>query len=268
MQMPTATKVTNFNTWKFGLGRTVKKGEQGMKIMSPMPVKTKQEIEKIDPQTDKPVLDDAGNPIKEEQEITTTAVKVTTVFDVSQTEGKDLENSNTPTENIKDYKDFYTAVEKVSNVPINAKDGNDQGKIKEAINEITNTKLQTLQDKSPNALDKRTREIQAASVAYTVCKHYGLDTSNYSFDNVSEWSNGRKFTELRDTLETIHTAADNIIEDINQNVMALAKSKEQAQEQEPRPYHEPVNDDLVNLKQRIRNKINEKKKTRSHEMER
>ena len=75
-------------------------------------------------------------------------------------------------------------------------------------------------------MDRRTREVEAESVAYTVCQHYGLDTSDYSFGYVAGWSSGKELSELKGSLETIRSTASNLIQDIDRNFAELLKDTE------------------------------------------
>lgn len=91
LQKPDASLVMGFNAWKGkGIERSVKKGEQGIRIFAPAPYKIKTEAEKLDPETKKPIIGEDGKPITEVKEITVPAFKVVCVYDVSQTEGKEL----------------------------------------------------------------------------------------------------------------------------------------------------------------------------------
>ena len=58
---------------------------------------------------------------------------------------------------------------------------------------------------------RREKEVEAESVAYVVCQHFGLDTADYSFGYVAGWSRGRELTELKASLDRIHSAAGKII---------------------------------------------------------
>ena len=89
-QRPDATLVAGFNKWKNSFGRHVKKGEKGIQILAPTPYKIKVEKEKLDPDTKLPMIDENGNPVTEEKEVSIPMFKVVSVFDVSQTEGKPL----------------------------------------------------------------------------------------------------------------------------------------------------------------------------------
>ncbi len=260
MQAPDASLVAGFNTWKNTHGRNVKRGEKGIKIFAPSPYKVKREVEKLDPQTRKPIIGKDGKPVTEEQEITVPAYKVVSVFDVSQTEGRELPDIAVDelTGDVDRYNDFFAALEKTSPVPIGFE--NIEGKshgyyhleekriaiqenmselqtLKTAIHEIAHAKLHDIDLNAPkedlaDRPDRRTREVQAESVAYTVCQHYGLDTSDYSFGYVAGWSSGRELAELKASLETIRTAAAEIIDSIDGHFAELQKERETAKAQE------------------------------------
>ena len=109
--------------------------------------------------------------------------------------------------------------------------------LKTAIHEIAHAKLHDIVLNAPkeereNLPDQRTREVQAESVAYTVCQHYGLDTSDYSFGYVAGWSTGREMDELKSSLETIRSTAAEIINGIDAQIAELQKDQEKVQEQE------------------------------------
>ena len=266
MQKPDASLVAGFSSWKNNFGRNVMKGQKGIKIIAPSPFKIKQEMEKIDPHTQKPVIGKDGKPVTEEKEITIPAYKVVSVFDVSQTEGKELPDIAVDelTGDVDRYKDFFAALEKTSPVPIGFEkiEGGAHGyyhledkriaidegmselqTLKTAIHEIAHAKLHDIdlnapKDEQQPRVDRRTREVEAESVAYTVCQHYGLDTSDYSFGYVAGWSSGRELAELKSSLETIRSAAAEIINSIDANIAELQKAqdKEQAAGQEqPEP---------------------------------
>ena len=87
MQKPDASLLAGFSAWKNNFERNVMRGQKGIKIIAPSPYKIKQEMQKIDPHTQKPIIGKDGKPVTEEKEITIPAYKVVSVFDVSQTEG-------------------------------------------------------------------------------------------------------------------------------------------------------------------------------------
>ena len=254
MQKPDASLIAGFTAWKNQFQRNVKKGEKGIKIIAPSPFKIKQETEKIDPQTQKPVIGKDGKPVTEEKEITIPAYKVVSVFDVSQTEGKELPDIavDALTGDVEQYSDFFAALEKTSPVPIGFEkiEGGAHGyyhledkrialdegmselqTLKTAIHEIAHAKLHDIdlnapKDEQQPRVDRRTREVEAESVAYTVCQHYGLDTSDYSFGYVAGWSSGRELAELKSSLETIRSAAADIINSIDGHIAELQKQHE------------------------------------------
>ena len=256
MQKPDASLVAGFSAWKNNFERNVMKGQKGIKIIAPSPYKIKQEMQKIDPHTQKPVIGKDGKPVTEEKEVTIPAYKVVSVFDVSQTEGKELPDIAVDelTGDVDRYKDFFAALEKTSPVPIAFEniEGGSHGyyhledkriainegmselqTLKTAIHEIAHAKLHDIDLNAPledleNRPDRRTREVQAESIAYTVCQHYGLDTSDYSFGYVAGWSAGRDLAELKSSLETIRSTAAEIINSIDEHIAEL--QKEQAQD--------------------------------------
>ena len=109
-----------FRQWEKEFDRHVKKGEKGIKIFAPAPYKGEKAVDKIDPETRKPMLDREGKVVKEEKEITVPAFKVITVFDISQTEGKEFPDLSVKPllADVEQYEDFFAALEKASPVPI------------------------------------------------------------------------------------------------------------------------------------------------------
>ena len=257
MQKPDASLVAGFSAWKNNFGRNVMKGQKGIKIIAPSPYKVKQEMKKIDPHTQQPIIGKDGKPVTEEKEITIPAYKVVSVFDVSQTEGRELPDIavNELTGDVERYRDFFAALEKTSPVPIGFEQipGSSHGyyhledkriaidegmseiqTLKTAIHEIAHAKLHDIDLNAPEneqqpRIDRRTREVEAESVAYTVCQHYGLDTSDYSFGYVAGWSSGRELSELKSSLETIRSAAAEIINSIDETLAELSKAQDKEQ---------------------------------------
>ena len=257
MQKPDASLVAGFSAWKNNFGRNVIKGQKGIKIIAPSPYKVKQEMKKIDPHTQQPIIGKDGKPVTEEKEITIPAYKVVSVFDVSQTEGRELPDIavNELTGDVERYRDFFAALEKTSPVPIGFEQipGSSHGyyhledkriaidegmseiqTLKTAIHEIAHAKLHDIDLNAPEneqqpRIDRRTREVEAESVAYTVCQHYGLDTSDYSFGYVAGWSSGRELSELKNSLETIRSAAAEIINSIDETLAELSKAQDKEQ---------------------------------------
>ena len=205
--------VKGYKQWEKEFDRHVKPGEKAIKILAPSPFTVKKQVEKIDPDTQKPVFDKDGKPVTEEKEIKIPAFRVVSVFDISQTEGKELPALTYElTGNVEQYKDFFAALEKTSPFAMGfeALSGGVKGRcnyeekriiinegmdelqnIKTAIHEIAHATLHDTALAMPERPDRRTREVQAESVAYAVCQHYGLDTSDYSFGYIAGWSSGK-----------------------------------------------------------------------------
>ena len=260
--------VAGFNKWKDTFHRTVKKGEKGIKILAPAPYKVKQKMEKLDEQG-KPILDKDGKPLTEEKTVQIPAFKVVSVFDVSQTEGEPLPSIavNELSGSVQDYQDFFKALEQASPVPIGFEDieGEAHGyfhlldnriaiqegmsqlqTIKTAIHEIAHAKLHAIDPNDPeqtNRPDSRTREVQAESVAYAVCQHYGLDTSDYSFGYVAGWSSGKDLKELKASLETIRATAHELITTIDGHLAQLQQQR-QTQQEQPQAAEQPDPDSV------------------------
>ena len=250
--------VKGYRQWEKEFDRHVKPGEKAIKILAPAPYKVKKEREKIDPDTKMPVIGADGKPVMETQEITIPAYKVVSVFDVSQTEGKELPNLSVSelTGDVEQYRDFFAALERTSPFAIafETLDGGAKGRcyyeenriaihegmselqnIKTAIHEISHATMHDTAPDDPTRPDRRTREVQAESVAYAVCQHYGLDTSDYSFGYVAGWSSGKELSELKGSLETIRSTAAKLIETIDGHFAEIQQEKAAVQEQEAQP---------------------------------
>ena len=252
--------VAGYNKWRDEFHRNVKKGEKGIKIFAPAPYKVKKEVPKLDEQG-QPVKDKDGNTVTEQKEIQVPAFKIVSVFDVSQTEGEPLPSLGVEelAGDVERYQDFFKALEQTSPVPMAFEDipGGSHGyyhltekriaiqenmselqTLKTAIHEIAHAKLHAIDPEAPaaeqqNRPDSRTREVQAESVAYTVCQHYGLDTSDYSFGYVAGWSSGKDLKELRASLEIIRATAHELITTIDGHLAELQKQRQAQQEQTP-----------------------------------
>ena len=247
--------VKGYKQWEKEFDRHVKPGEKAIKILAPSPFTVKKQVEKIDPDTQKPVFDKDGKPVTEEKEIKIPAFRVVSVFDISQTEGKELPALTYElTGNVEQYKDFFAALEKTSPFAMGfeALSGGVKGRcnyeekrifinegmdelqnVKTAIHEIAHATLHDTALAMPERPDRRTREVQAESVAYAVCQHYGLDTSDYSFGYIAGWSSGKELAELKGSLETIRSTAASLIDTIDGHFAEIQKAqdKEQTTEQ-------------------------------------
>ena len=234
MQRPDATLVAGYNAWKNKFNRYVKKGEKGIQIIAPVPVKEREEREKIDKDTGLTVLNESGEPEIEVVERVIPRFRVTTVFDYAQTDGEPLPTLevNELTARVKDYTLLKEAIEQVSPVPIrfgeiegNAKgyyshmdkeicvraDMGESQTIKTMIHEVAHAMLHDSDQMKQRGeeKDQLTKETEAESIAFTVCSVLGIDTSDYSFPYVASWASGKELKELKDSMDTIRlTAAD------------------------------------------------------------
>ena len=234
MQRPDATLVAGYNAWKNKFNRYVKKGEKGIQIIAPAPVKEREEREKIDKDTGLTVLNESGKPEIEVVERVIPRFRVTTVFDYAQTDGEPLPTLevNELTARVKDYTLLKDAIEQVSPVPIrfgeiegSAKgyyshmdkeicvraDMGESQTIKTMIHEVAHAMLHDSDQMKQRGekKDQLTKETEAESIAFTVCSALGIDTSDYSFPYVASWASGKELKELKDSMDTIRlTAAD------------------------------------------------------------
>ena len=234
MQRPDATLVAGFNAWKNKFNRYVKKGEKGIQIIAPAPIKEVEEREKIDKDTGLAVLNENGEPEMERVEYVVPRFRVTTVFDVSQTDGEPIPSLevNELTASVKDYALLTAAIEQVSPVPMRFDEIEGDAKgyysdadkeiciqvgmgesqtIKTMIHEVAHAMLHNsdLMEQSGEEKDRLTKETEAESIAFTVCSALGIDTSDYSFPYVASWASGKAMKELKDSMDTIRlTAAD------------------------------------------------------------
>ena len=256
MQKPDASLVAGFNRWRDQFQRHVLKGEKGIKIIAPSPYKKKLEREKRDPKTNLVMRDENNNPIKEEYEITIPMFRVTSVFDVSQTDGKPLPTiSHELTASVEHFDALYEAVLRSSPVPIEMEamaDGQADGyfdlskqriairegmsesqTILAAIHEITHATLhnydmkaaQEHPDPEKPPKDRRTMEVEAESVSYSVCAYYGIETGKNSFGYIGNWSKNKELPELKASLETISNTASAIITNIDRNLQEIMQER-------------------------------------------
>ena len=258
MQKPDATLIAGYTSWQRNFDRQVMKGEKGIKILAPAPYKAQEKREKIDPATQKPVLDADGKPVTETVEVMRPAFKVVSVFDVSQTDGKELPDIMVDqlTGDVERYEDFWRVLKEISPVPVELEkiEGGAHGyyhlvdkriaidegmsemqTIKTLIHEIAHAKLHAVDPDAKTApeeqKDRHTKEVEAESVAYTVCQRYGIETSDYSFGYIAGWSSDKETKELKSSLETIRSTAAEMIESIDAKLKELVASREQTAEQ-------------------------------------
>ena len=251
MQKPDATLVAGFNKWKNQFGRNVIKGEHGIKIIAPTPFKKKIEQEKLDPDTQLPMLDADGKIITEEKTIQIPMYKPVTVFDVSQTEGKPLPQlAHDLSGNVANYDVFIEALRRSSPVPISVEvmgggmDGyfdlehqdiairkgmSEVQTVSAVIHEMAHALLHNRakdpEEKTPE-LSRSTEEVQAESISYAVCAYYGIATGDNSFGYIASWSKDKTLPELRESLEVISKTADGLISDIDRHYAEILKERE------------------------------------------
>ena len=258
MQKPEATLVAGYQAWQKNFNRHVNKGEKGIRILAPAPYKIKEERDKLDPVTGEVMLDKDGMPQTEEVEIKIPAFRAVSVFDVSQTDGEPIPELEAKEllSTVEGYEDFIKAVTFVAPVPISFEDipGDSKGffsptekriAVQEGMSESQTLKTMVheiahsmLHDKEVNkdilapAKDRNTKEVEAESIAYTVCQHFGIDTSEYSFGYIAGWSTGRDMKELKSSLDTIRRTASELITGIEEQLREIQHDREMMQEQE------------------------------------
>lgn len=251
MQRPDATLLAGYQTWKKKFHRHVKRGEKGIKIIAPVPVKEKRQVEKIDEETQEIVIGIDGQPETETVERILPRFRVTTVFDISQTEGEPL-----PTLEVNElvgdvfiYEDFMKGLEEISPVPFQFQEIDSGAKgyysnaeklvaiqtgmsqaqtMKTAVHETAHAILHDRDVMEENGItkDRMTKEVESESVAYVVCNHFGLDTSDYSFNYVAGWSSDKEMPELRSSMDTIRLTSSQLIADITEKLLELQKTRE------------------------------------------
>lgn len=256
MQKPEATLVAGYQAWQKNFERHVNKGEKAIRILAPAPYKIKEERDKLDPVTGEMMFDENGMPQKEETEVTIPAFCAVSVFDVSQTDGKPIPELevNELLSTVEGYEDFVQALMNISPVPIAFEDipGDSKGyfstaekriAVQENMSESQTLKTMVhevahfrLHDKEVNqsmdipVKDRNTKEVEAESVAFTVCQHFGIDTSDYSFGYIAGWSSGRNMKELKSSLDTIRKTASELITGIEGAMQELQLNREMEQE--------------------------------------
>ena len=251
-QCPHATLVAGYQKWQNQFSRHVLRGEKGISVLAPTPYKIKVEKEKLDPDTKLPLLDADGNTITEEKEVQIPMFRPVKVFDVSQTDGKPLpERVQSPvaelTGNVEHYEAFMEALRRVSPVPIEMKplsndldgffspskqsitlrDGMSEVQtVCAAVHEIAHSKLHDYA-KQPNSQpkDSSTEEIEAESIAYTVCAYFGIETSANSFGYVATWTKDKDLKAFKDSLDTIRKTSSELISGVEQQFKEICKER-------------------------------------------
>lgn len=240
-QCSTASYVAGYQSWIKNFQRHVKKGEKAIQILAPCNYKRTVEKEVVD-KNNKPVFGENGKPLTEKTEVEYTSFKVTSVFDYSQTEGKELPQlAHKLNGTVEGYSDFMTALTELAPVPVEFSEvpGNANGyydlvekkividkdldeimKCKTGLHEVAHSILHDRENgiEKDQLPDRRTREVEAESVAYTICQYYNLDSSDYSFGYILGWSSGRELSELKSSMERIRATANDIIKGIDEKL--------------------------------------------------
>ena len=235
MQCPGATMVAGYESWQRLFKRHVSKGEKAIKILAPCPYKKVIMQDVTDPITHQPLKNSNGEVIKEKVQITIPAFRPVSVFDVSQTEGEPLPEMATVQELIGEVDGFDTLQEIVESMAPCAvyhkdiegsakgyyspadnqmviKNGlSQQQEIKTMIHEIAHSLLHNSEKMKDKKISRNDMEVQAESVAYTVCSALGIDTSDYSFGYIAGWSNGKDIKELKNALDLICDTSSSMI---------------------------------------------------------
>ncbi|MCY7220938.1 PBECR4 domain-containing protein [Streptococcus cristatus] len=246
MQNPNVTQVASFNKWKTDFDRTVKKGAKALKIWVPYQVKTKI------PENQKELNFSPSENEMDQKEITVTRFKLGNVFDVSQTEGKELPKAiHELTGSVKDYEDLYRAAKAVSmdnQVPISFEEikrestngyySPDENRIviskklkgeehilKTIFHEMAHADLHKGTNAQYGDDQYRKQELQAESVAYVVASHFGFDTSSYSFGYLAIWAKDKNgFEDMMEQLQVVQKEAKSLIDRMDAK-LELVKNK-------------------------------------------
>ena len=255
LQKPDASLVAGYQAWQKKFHRQVKRGEKGIQIIAPAPIREREEVEKIDPATLEPVLKPDGTPEMEEVVYTIPRFRIATVFDVSQTEGEPLPELATPElmGSVENYEIFMQAIRDISPAPIRFDEIESGAKgfyssidkeiviqngmsesqtMKTGIHEVTHAKLhdRDIMEEMDEKKDQLTREVEAESVAYTVCQYFGLDTSEYSFPYIAGWSSDRDMKELRSSMDTIRRVSGEFIDQMIERMQEIRREAQRHQE--------------------------------------
>ena len=257
MQRPHASMpAAGFNKWK-QFGRHVKKGEKGLTIIAPTPLKKKIEEMRLDPDTKAPVLDGDGNIIMDEKTVEIPLFKPVKVFTADQTEGKPLPSLATGlTGDVQQYEAFMEALRRTSPMPISfaalapdtdgvcsftkqtisIREGMSQVQtVCATVHEIGHAVLHDREKDRlsaaagnvdpPKAKDKNTMEVEAESVSFAVCQYYGIDTSANSMGYIAGWSRDKSLPELKASLETITKTVSGLISTIDRHFSEICKER-------------------------------------------
>ena len=260
-QKPDATLCAGFNAWKFKYGRHVKKGEKGIRIISPVKVKETVQEEKTDPNTGQPVFNEDGQLAATPKVVWKQRFRASTVFDIGQTEGNPVpENLQMElrqlTSTQEGFDAFMAGLRDISHrqfryveLPegpdsfydadsreIVIREGMEPGEtLKAAVREASQQLLFDREQAGNRTADKtpETRELEAASAAYIICDHFGLDTSDFSFPSLDSWSSGQDLKALRESGNTIRGTASQVIRSVEYQLQDLQKEMTETRENLP-----------------------------------
>ena len=246
MQKPDASLVAGYVSWQKDHDRHVKKGEKGIQIIAPAPYKVKQERDALDPVTGRPQTDAHGNPMKEVVEVEYQSFRVATVFDISQTEGKELPSIGVSelTGSVEGYQAVFDALKASCPVPIAFEDISSGAKgyyhtedhriaLQEGMSQMQTIKTLVREKPVEERLSRRSMEVEAESVAFVVgsalsAEHpeLKLDFSDYSFGYIAGWSSGKETAELKASLGRIQATASEMISEIEGHLQELQKAEQ------------------------------------------
>ncbi len=268
-QKPDATLVAGYNAWQRNFNRHVDKGERGLIILAPVTSKITQLMDKAD-EDGNPILDENGDPIKEERVINQLRFTTTTVFDISQTSGEPLPSLiHNLTGSSDEILAFIDSVKNICTIPIDyhspSKDavlaGGAKGYYSIAEGRIVlNMELEDMQiaktlihEYSHSILHKTTdkdsdqREIEAESLAFVLCDHFGIDTSDYSFGYIASYA-AQDEAKLKTILSNIQSIAHEMIDKLEPLFVENLKKRTMVHEYiTPVEMNELANDVVINV---------------------
>lgn len=235
-QNPNTKYVTSLNKWNKEFGRYINKGEKALKIIAPN-IHLKKDSE------GNPTLDKEGKPV------TYMTFQVKSVFDVSQTKGKELPKALQPVkENLSDldYANLYRSLKTIADnnhVQVrfeqldNGRRGRynpknneivihkDMGKaqiIKTFLHETAHSELHHSHHPQKENLTYSNAELQAESVAYVVASYYGMDTAEHSFGYLAKWTDDKKaLSDLEAQLDIVQQEAKSLIQRMDKELEKL-----------------------------------------------